>query len=233
MFACRAPIVGFWLVPPVSHVQRVAPRARRDRMEDDATVAIVLGRFDPFTRSGVTAALAEDRRLRVVAVDVDPADFEHSVHGDPQVLVVSEPDAIAALENAGTQHDVGIVVLAHDPSPLYGRVLLALGASCVARGAPIDAILSACRLVGQGGRAFVPSTGRQPEQIPTKAPPLLTRQEKRVLKAISSGLLYAAIAAELSIEAETARKHTANICRKVGARRQELVGILSAEPRFG
>jgi two-component system nitrate/nitrite response regulator NarL len=197
-------------------------------MAESDVVTVVIGHFDPLTCRGLADALSEDSRIRVVATDLQDAALERVVaQKAPKVAIVGDGVEQSLIESLRTsQPPTGAVVLASDPTRLYGTLLLAAGAACVARHATTADILGAIHLIAQGKRVFVSDDGhRVHRHYPTGAE-LLTRREAEVLEHLSRGRSYPEIALRLKIGVETVRTHTVRIRQKLKVQsRRDLIGM--------
>ena len=164
----------------------------------------------------------------MLAADVASDDVESAVgHLRPQVVVLGDAPAETPLRPpARARPAPGTVVLAHDPSPPYGSLLLALGASCLAANATPREIVAAIHFASSGGRRFVRSDGRRVERARHTSDSLLTVRELAVLSLLSGERSYGEIALSLGIEVETVRSHTVALRRKLEVRgRRDLIGL--------
>jgi DNA-binding NarL/FixJ family response regulator len=196
--------------------------AARVKPEIESSVTVVIGAFEPLIGRGLSATLTDDRRLSVIAADLDGNQLVHAVTGRASCVAVMDEAAAYSLLPRLAEHGgrTGVVVLAHHPTVTYGRLLLALGATCVARDVLPEKIADAVFASGQGERIFMAGDGLD---LNAKDVPLLTRRELQVLTYVSEGKPYAVIGLELGISVETVRKHVAKARRTIGVRtRHEL-----------
>lgn len=189
---------------------------------------VIVGHFDPIVRPGLEEVLCSAGDLEIVGSDLEKGSLERTVAVSEAAIVILSQGASHAMIGrlkAGRPL-LGVVVVAHDPSPSYGWQLLALGASCVAQNAPVPEFLDAIRMTGRGGRVFLDARGERVARLPSAALSQLTPTERRVLVRLSRDDQYAAIAHDLEMSIETVRKHAAQIRRKLGVgSRRDLVGI--------
>ncbi|HSZ04862.1 MAG TPA: LuxR C-terminal-related transcriptional regulator [Solirubrobacteraceae bacterium] len=116
-----------------------------------------------------------------------------------------------------------VVVIAHDPTPQLGTLLLAAGATCLAQSVAVVDILSAVHQSAQGERVFVGIDGRRPRGH--GGTQTLTRREVEVFRHLSNGARQSVIAFEMGISVETVRSHAKSIYRKLGVQNgQQLIG---------
>ena len=191
-------------------------------------MAVVVTRFEPVTSLGLAVVLGGDRRLDVLESDLGHTELLRAVtRWTPQVAILDETAERAVrgrLQSAWPA--TGVLVFAHDPTTRYGMMLLAAGATCVARNAPPGQLLAAVHLVANGGRMFMSADGQRVERRYPGNAPLLTRREIDVLAGISKGQPHKQIAQELGIGLRTVHTYTARICRKLEVRRtRDLIGM--------
>jgi DNA-binding NarL/FixJ family response regulator len=148
-------------------------------------------------------------------------------HRLPQVVIVGEEVEYELLVRlkAG-QPGVGVIVLAHNPTRLYGTLLLEAGITCLARSQSVADILAAADLAAKGERIFVPAHGHRVEYRHGSELQSLTRREAEVLEHLSRGRSAGEIALDLKISVETVRTHISSIRRKLDVQsKRELIGL--------
>jgi DNA-binding NarL/FixJ family response regulator len=174
-------------------------------------LTIALGQFRPIIGRGLAQLLSDDPACRVIATDLDVAALEaFALHQTPHVAILDEsavtgPEIVDRLRAATPA--LGIVVLAHLPTRVYGGDLLVAGASCLAKEARHEDIISTIHLAAHGEHIFVDLP------LPIATRPLTTR-EAEILERIRAGETHAQMAKTLCISLETVRSHTAKIRRK-------------------
>jgi DNA-binding NarL/FixJ family response regulator len=193
------------------------------RSEGDV-VTCVIGHFEPVFEVGLKMLLREDRGVRVLASEVADATLEDVVaRHRPRVVIVGETvesDVLARLKSRRSV--MGVLVIAQAPSAQCGTLLLANGASCVARSTPEVDILAAIRSAAKGEPVLVDAVGRV---VHCRPGDVLTPRELEVFAHLRVGWTYEEIAGELHISPTTVRSHTVNICRKLGVSgKRELKG---------
>jgi DNA-binding NarL/FixJ family response regulator len=163
--------------------------------------------------------LHQDRRISVLANDLDPVALERElIRWMPLVVVVDETERFLLGRLRAIQPATGVVVLAHSPSPELGMRLLGYGVTCLAYSTAIADIVAAIHLTAQGGRVFASPSGDPVESgYPIDAIPL-TPREIEVLEAIIASRTNAQIARELHISVETVKSHVASLRRKLNAK---------------
>jgi DNA-binding NarL/FixJ family response regulator len=196
---------------------------------DPAVLTVVLGRFDhPVVACGLGVILGDDCRIHVLASDLEPMALERVVAQRlPQVVVLDEADAREVLDRVRLACPAtAIVVFARDPSPAFGKLLLAAGATCVGHSVSSVDLVAMVRLAAQGTRIFAPAGGERVERCYPSDAGLLTRREREVFVYLSKDSSYARIACELKITVRTAESYAARVRDKLRVRnRRELVGM--------
>jgi DNA-binding NarL/FixJ family response regulator len=195
---------------------------------EDELVTVVVGRFEPLLARGLEQALHEDRRLRLLGVDLQHAPLERAVlELAPRVAIVAESEQRLVSAAAGSiSPPTGVLVLARKPDRAYGMGLLAAGASCIAVSASVGEVLAAVHLVAQGGRVFASADGGRVERSYPPAALSLTPRESEVLEHLSRGAQYAEIGLALGIGVETVRTHATSVREKLGvAANEDLIGM--------
>lgn len=191
-----------------------------------ATVA--LSGFEDLVRLGLTALVAEDEHLELVADDVparllDPYLADHA----PDVCIVNL-GALSSSADVGRLHvehpEVRFVVLANRPSRAEANQLLALGAmACLGKRVQARDIRNAVHLASRGLQV-IPRVAAQRSEA--AEPELLTARETEILALLREGRSNAEIANALHVGVETVRTHRRNIYRKLGVRtRRELAAL--------
>jgi DNA-binding NarL/FixJ family response regulator len=198
--------------------------------DEEASLTVVLGCFDPLVGRGLKQLLHEDRELQIIGADLDRAALEHAVASEaPRVAILDEavaaqPTVLERLRAA--QPALGIVVLAHLPTVAYAMRLLAGGASCLAKDVSAAEILAAVHIAANGRRVFADVDGHLVERSYPAAVASLTPREVEVLEFLSRGQSHAEIAHALQLGVETIRTHAAHIRGKLGVRnKRELIGL--------
>jgi DNA-binding NarL/FixJ family response regulator len=191
-------------------------------------VDVVLARFEAVLARGLTGALLEDERFRVVRRDIQDSELEGAlVRWEPLLVIVSHTVKLELLEHLrAVRPATQILVFAHEPSLPLGLGLLAAGVSCLTWSVSEPDLLRLVHLAVGGRRFFVDGTGERIAHDAGREGELLTQREREVLGRIAKGALYSRIAQELGISVRTVHTHAAALLRKLGvANRRELEGI--------
>jgi DNA-binding NarL/FixJ family response regulator len=198
------------------------------RVAEKGAVTVVVGRFPPVVGRGLVAVLREDRRIHIVDSDLEPLKLERTVaQRSPRVVILDEADERSTRARLRTSSpETEILVFAHDPTPTYGTLLLADGATCVAWSVPAEDIRASVHLAAEGARIFASADGERVERRYPSEARLLTHRETEVLEHLSRGETNAEIALALGIGIETVRTYVASVLRKLNVQsRQKLVGM--------
>ena len=175
---------------------------------------------------GVKGTLRGDSHVEVLAWDVAGVELETVIVRDaPKVVILGEGVEYALLASLRAKRPtLGIIVLAHDPSPLFETLLLAAGATCLAHRVSGAELIAAVHLAASGARMSVTApTGRVVDVDPAAG--LLTVRETQVFEYLSLGWSYHEVGHALHIAPTTVRTHTVNICRKLNVRsKRQLIG---------
>lgn len=191
--------------------------------EKPTSLSVMVGTFDPIVAHGLESVLRGAPDLKIVATGMHPDAFQKAaVALGSSVVLVDEILGSTAIENLRARvSGAGIVVFARNPTPAYGRLLLAFGVSCVDWSVLADDLLTTVRRTALGDRVFMPSDGHSIEWREDD-PKLLSRREQQVLGYLSQDLSHARIAAELGMARRTVGTHATRIYQKleVGSRRE-------------
>lgn len=201
---------------------------------DNDIVSIVMGYFDPHLRRDLECVLMADHSFDVLASALSDVALEEALaRRQPQIVILSDMVEYALLARLKARHiSTAVVVIACQPSPLAGTMLLAAGITCVAAGAPAADLQAAVRCSTPVASVFVTEDGHWVERYSGSGSRKLTPREMEVFEQLSKGKSYAEVALKLRIGYETVRTHAARICNKLGTKsRLELVGMsLPSEP---
>ncbi len=197
-------------------------------ISDAAAVTVVAGSFDALMGRGLASVLDEDTGVRVLDSDLEGAKLTRAVMElAPHVAILDEV-SLRSLSRGlwAIQPEIGVLVLAREPTLAYGMVLLAAGVSCVAGNASVGDILTSVHTAGQGGCTFVSTDGGRVERRDRKTEGILTQRESQVLEGLSESRSYVEIARDLEISVATVKKHTTSLLHKLRASsKRALVGM--------
>ncbi len=197
----------------------------------DRPVTVALGRFNHIIELGITAVLAKDDALCVVASGLDVDALEASLKGGGvELAILNSIAGRTAWERLRLACPrAGIVVLGPAPALAYGTALIAARVSYMTWSMDelgANELASVVRRAAHGDALLMSSDGRVLASRLRDEPPLLTVREIEVLARLSEDLKYAEIARLLGIAPETVRRHVASICSKLKiANRRELSAV--------
>lgn len=195
-------------------------------VSEAGAVTVVVARFDGLVGRGLVAVLQEDRGVRVLASGLAGVALERAiVRQRPRVAIFDEGVDHAVLVGLGSREPAtGAVVLVDRPSQVLGTSLLAVGVTCLARGASPTELLAAVHGAARGEPTFSCVNDKAVGGAPVVADVLTTREAK-VFELLSLGWTYVRIGRALEIAPETVRTHTINICEKLNVKsKRELIG---------
>jgi DNA-binding NarL/FixJ family response regulator len=133
---------------------------------------------------------------------------------------LSGVEAIGKLRSAGVTAKIIIVTMYGDPR--VARQAIAAGASAfVAKQGAAEELVTAIRLVQQGGTYISPHIAERMADVAATEKPLatLTPRQREVLKLIARGLSAREIAATLHLSPRTVETHKYEIMRALGLRK--------------
>lgn len=202
-----------------------------------ARITVLVGRFGPVIGHGLRAVLQRDPTVTLIEDGLDAAQLELAVaRHRPRVVIVDE-SAVVTYETAKRlrqrHEDVGIVVLAANPSRAHAMALVGRGVTaCLPKDASAADLSAAIRFAAAGTVVLDWSHEQPKYAISSEAAGELTGREREVLEALRLGQKNAQIAAALGISVETVRSHVKSVYRKLGVRtRRDLLGAsLPVEP---
>jgi DNA-binding NarL/FixJ family response regulator len=195
------------------------------RNADGITVAV--GRIARLVRCGLVDDLRDDPRIHVLADNLEKSSLQAFVaRGSVQAVVLDE-SAVQSMSPPlrAIAPDIGLLAVAREPTPTYGRALLAWGVSCLDWDATSEDVREAVHLAVVGGCMFVSRSDRV-EYPDWRAESLLSERERAVLSRHIEGDSYEQIALALKISVRTAKAHTASARGKLRASsKRDLLGI--------
>jgi DNA-binding NarL/FixJ family response regulator len=176
------------------------------------TATVVVGRFSPVIRRGIAGVLSEDPTLNVVLGDLEPRSLGMLSGRDPLVIIMDRRDESAISPQVrALRPDAGLIVLSDHIEPLYGKLLLAAGVSCLPLHTSAEDLRRAARLTAAKGCVLLAADGYRSERAKKGRGVGLTRRELQVLRLVSEGCSPQEIALKLQISVETVRTHASNV----------------------
>jgi DNA-binding NarL/FixJ family response regulator len=182
-----------------------------------ARTTVALGEFDALTEAGLRHVLGEDRRLRLVSLDLDGNGSPRATSSryQPSVILLDETKVsdLLLLAHVKSSHPNAAVVLLthHEHTRPQARSRLT-GVRYLSRGSTAHELRSAIQLAAEG---------KGTPQIAA-----LTAREQEVLAHLVAGESYREIAEKLHIGVETVRTHSVRIRHKLGLqKKRDLIGL--------
>jgi DNA-binding NarL/FixJ family response regulator len=196
------------------------------------TIRVLLVDDQPLLRTGFRLILEAESDITVVGQAGDGKDAMEQTRAllpDVVLMDIRMPgvDGIEATRVIAQRPDAPrVLVLTTIDHDEYVYGALRAGASAfLLKDAPEEQLVSAIKVVAEGGSLFAPSVTRRmieafAGQANGTAPDLgeLTAREQEVLVLIAQGLSNAEIAAELVVTEHTTKTHVASILMKLGLR---------------
>lgn len=189
-------------------------------------MTVVVGRLAPLLLRGLAETLAGDHRVCILAVDLSSAALEHAVKRSRPGVVIVDDELVehAVLERLKSRRPApAVLVFTRNEPQLYRTMLVAAGATCLARDIAPNDLTRAVHLAATKGR--LRPTSALEERLLSKAL-LLTDRQREALMCVVAGHTHRQMASELCITVETARSHTRSIRRVLEVRsNRELYGM--------
>jgi DNA-binding NarL/FixJ family response regulator len=209
-----------------------------------AVIRVVLADDQPLVRAGLRMILRGENDIQVVGEAADGADaVAVCADQEPDVILMDvrmpKVDGIEATRRvASLPHPPRILVLTtFDLDDVVYDALRAGASGFLLKDAPEERLVTAIRVVADGGSLFAPSVTRRlieefARRSPTRATPTLadlTERETQVLTQVARGRSNAEIAAELYVTENTVKTHVARVLMKLGVRDRVQAVVLAYE----
>lgn len=206
-------------------------------------IRVVIADDQPLVRTGLRMVLSEEPGLEVVGEAADGASaIELCVAEVPDVVLmdVRMPgvDGIAATRAVTALPEAPrvLVLTTFDLDEVVYDALHAGASGFLLKDAPEERLVTAIRVVADGGSLFAPSVTRRlieefaarPRSTPTVIPDL-TEREVEVLRLIARGLSNAEIGSRIYVTENTVKSHVARILAKLGVRDRVQAVVLAYE----
>jgi DNA-binding NarL/FixJ family response regulator len=197
------------------------------------TIRVVIADDQHLVRTGLRMILAAEEDVEVVGEAADgAAAIEVCTRERPDVALmdVRMPgvDGIDATRAITAEDDAPrvLVLTTFDLDDVVYDALRAGASGFLLKDAPEERLLTAIRVVAEGGSLFAPSVtrrlieefSRRAERRPVAALGALTDRETEVLRHVARGLSNAEIAAALFVSENTVKTHVARMLMKLGLR---------------
>ena len=197
-----------------------------------APITVVIADDQPLVRTGLRMILSEEPGIEIVGEASDGAEairICEQRRPDVVLMDVRMPvtDGIAATREV-TALESGprvLVLTTFDLDEVVYDALHAGASGFLLKDAPEERLVTAIRVVADGGSLFAPSvTRRLIEEFASRRPrvpvglPGLTERETEVLRLIARGLSNAEIGQQIYVTENTVKTHVARILNKLSVR---------------
>lgn len=200
--------------------------SRSSSASDKVRTPVAVGRFRNVVRHGLLAMLHKSSDLSVVGESLDEPGLESILATTDAVVLLDAGEVPATASRLRAGHpDLALVVLARQPTLVYGRTLLAFGVSCLDSDVSAQNLVTAIHDCYFGRQLFL--VGNHREGYDTGIdPPLLTPKELALLALLNDRKSYEEIARTRGLSVSTVKAHAASIRAKLGAdSRSELADL--------
>ena len=206
-------------------------------------IRVVLADDQPLVRTGLRMILGAEPDIEVVGEAADGAEAValcRETGPDVVLMDVRMPgvDGIAATRSitAGADAPRVLVLTTFDLDEIVYDALQSGASGFLLKDAPEERLVTAIRVVAEGGSLFAPSvTRRLIEEFsrrgrrPGTDLGALTARELEVLVKVAGGLSNAEIARELVVSEHTVKTHVARVLMKLGVRDRVQAVVLAYE----
>ncbi len=197
-----------------------------------APITVVIADDQPLVRTGLRMILSEEPGIEIVGEASDGAEairICEQRRPDVVLMDVRMPvtDGIAATREVTAREDGPrvLVLTTFDLDEVVYDALHAGASGFLLKDAPEERLVTAIRVVADGGSLFAPSvTRRLIEEFASRRPrvpvgvPGLTERETEVLRLIARGLSNAEIGQQIYVTENTVKTHVARILTKLSVR---------------
>ena len=208
----------------------------------NAPIRVVIADDQPLVRTGLRMILRPEADLEVIGEAADGAEAIALCRAEAPDVVLMDVrmpgvDGITATrEVTALGSAVRVLVLTtFDLDEVVYDALRAGASGFLLKDAPEERLVSAIRVIAEGGSMFAPSvTRRLIEEFASRSPRArslegLSRRETEVLCLVARGRSNAEIAAELFVSENTVKTHVARIFAKLGARDRVQAVVMAYE----
>ena len=206
-------------------------------------IRVLLADDQPLVRTGLRMILSAEPDLEVVAEAADGGEAVAAARRErPDVVLmdVRMPgvDGIEATRQVTALDDPPrvLVLTTFDLDEVVYDALRAGASGFLLKDAPEERLVTAIRVVADGGSLFAPSVTRRLIQEfaqrgprPTTDLTALTERETEVLQLLARGLSNGEIATELFVTENTVKTHVARLLMKLGVRDRVQAVVLAYE----
>jgi len=206
-------------------------------------IRVLIADDQPLVRAGLRMILTPEPELEIVGEAGDGrAAIEACAQVRPDVVLMDvrmpEVDGIEATRQVTASDDPPrvLVLTTFDLDEVVYEALRAGASGFLLKDAPEERLITAIRVVAEGGSLFAPSvTRRLIEEFSRRAPrreadlAALTERELVVLRLVARGLSNAEIAADLYVSENTVKTHVARVLMKLAVRDRVQAVVLAYE----
>ncbi len=186
-------------------------------------VAIVLGRLDPVFARGLVQVFSQEKRIDVLAVNLEKQSLEHVVaRRQPSAVVLDDSTDARLLTRIRNRHpEITVLVVVRTQTRLCESFISSIGATSLPQGAPLAQFLAAVLCSPRGRASYEPEGINKHGEREANG---LSKREAEVLTYLREDSSAAVIALRLGISVSTVRTHTRAIFRKLNVQsRTELM----------
>jgi DNA-binding NarL/FixJ family response regulator len=207
-------------------------------------IRVVVADDQPLVRTGLRMILSDAADLEIVgeaadgheAVALAAAERPDVVLMDVRMPGMDGIDATRAVTAVDDPPRV-LVLTTFDLDEVVYDALRAGASGFLLKDAPEERLLTAIRVVAEGGSLFAPTVtrrlieefARRPRAMAPKALEALTERESEVLRLVARGLSNAEIAGALFVSENTVKTHVARVLMKLGLRDRVQAVVLAYE----
>jgi DNA-binding NarL/FixJ family response regulator len=207
-------------------------------------IRVVVADDQPLVRTGLRMVLSDVDDITIVGEAADgheAIELNSSQHPDVVLMDVRMPglDGIEATRVVTATEDPPrvLVLTTFDLDEVVYDALRAGASGFLLKDAPEERLVTAIRVVAEGGSLFAPAVtrrlieefSRRPRTMTPVAMENLTDREAEVLRLVARGLSNAEISAELFVSENTVKTHVARILMKLGLRDRVQAVVLAYE----
>ncbi|RNM16349.1 response regulator [Nocardioides pocheonensis] len=207
-------------------------------------IRVVVADDQPLVRTGLRMVLSDVDDITIVGEAADGHEaiaLTRSERPDVVLMDVRMPgldgiDATRAVTSAEDPPRV-LVLTTFDLDEVVYDALRAGASGFLLKDAPEERLVTAIRVVAEGGSLFAPAVtrrlieefSRRPRTTRPAAMESLTEREAEVLRLVARGLSNPEIAAELFVSENTVKTHVARVLMKLGLRDRVQAVVLAYE----
>ncbi|MGN6575562.1 MAG: response regulator [Nocardioides sp.] len=208
------------------------------------TVRVVIADDQQLVRTGLRMILAAEEEIAVVGEAADGAEAVDVCRRERPDVVLMDV-RMPGVDGIDATHELTVdpngprvlVLTTFDLDDVVYDALRAGASGFLLKDAPEERLVTAIRVVAEGGSLFAPSVtrrliedfARRDARRPAPNLESLTDRETEVLRQVARGLSNAEIAAELFVSENTVKTHVARVLMKLGLRDRVQAVVLAYE----